>query len=79
MNDYNTVLEELQSALENTECNYFIAVGKFNADPKKGRLWNYLEDLSSYNNFSFTDLSQANTFLSAGLIMFSRRKNVLID
>ena len=65
---YQTVLGELQSALENTDVNKFLAVGDLNADPRKGRFWNYLEDLSSYNNSFFPDLSLANdtfTFLCA--------------
>ena len=86
--DYQTVLGELQSALENTDVNKFLAVGDFNADPRKGRFWNYLEDFSSYNNFIFPDLKLPNdtfTFLSAAhntcswLDHVLATQNILID
>ena len=65
---YQTVLGELQSALENTDFNKLLAVGDFNANPIKGKFWIHLEDFTIYNNFIFTDLKLPNytfTILSA--------------
>ena len=55
--EYQTILAELQTAIDSTGLDKVILMGDFNADPRRGRLWAALTDFFNDNTFTVHDLS----------------------
>ena len=62
--EYQTILAELQTAINSTGLDKVILMGDFNADPRRGRLWASLTDIVDDNTFTVHDLSLPFTYLS---------------
>ena len=52
---YKQQINELYSIISNLIIDYLFIVGDFNADPTKGRFWNYLKDFSDELNLQIYD------------------------
>ena len=55
--EYQTILAELQTAIDSAGLDKVILIGDFNADPRRGRLWASLTDFFDANTFTVHDLS----------------------
>lgn len=85
---YRTVLGEIQAILDTLSSPNLVLMGDFNADPKKGRFWSYLNDFIEGNGLkcdcvdmpdeTFTYLSPShNTTSWLDHVVYSRSVNVI--
>ena len=53
--DYQRILGELKADIDSIDTNDILLFGDFNADPHKGRFWQYLSEFTAENDFIIAD------------------------
>ena len=56
LNNFQTILGEIQSMLDSSETNNLIIGRDFNSDPNKNRTWRDLRDCAAHNSLMIEDL-----------------------